>query len=127
MKKGNTETDKLIGSIAEGIFKKKGKRVVSLDLRHIENAICKYFILCHGDSTTQTAAIGESVVDVVRTEIGEKPLHREGFQQANWVLLDYGDVIVHIFLESYRELYRLEDLWADAKSEIITEDLLRTE
>jgi ribosome-associated protein len=127
MKVGNTETDKLIGSIAEGIFKKKGKRVVSLDLRDIENAICKYFILCHGESTTQTAAIGESVVDVVRTEIGEKPLHREGFQQANWVLLDYGDVIVHIFLESYRELYRLEDLWADAKSETISEDILRTE
>ena len=127
MEVSNTETNKLIGSIAEGIFKKKGKRVVSLDLRDIENAICKYFILCHGESTTQTAAIGESVVDVVRTEIGEKPIHREGFQQANWVLLDYGDVIVHIFLESYRELYRLEDLWADAKSETISEDILRTE
>jgi ribosome-associated protein len=127
MEVNNTETNKLIGSIAEGIFKKKGKRVVSLDLRDIENAICKYFILCHGESTTQTAAIGESVVDVVRTEIGEKPIHREGFQQANWVLLDYGDVIVHIFLESYRELYRLEDLWADAKSETISEDILRTE
>ncbi len=127
MKVGNTETDKLIGSIAEGIFKKKGKRVVTLDLRDVENSICKYFILCHGESTTQTAAIGESVVEVVRNEIGEKPLHKEGFQLANWVLLDYGDVIVHIFLESYRELYRLEDLWADAKSELISEDILRTE
>ena len=121
MKIGKTQTDKLVSIIAEGIFRKKGKRVVSLDLSKIENSICKYFVICHGESTTQTAAIGESVVEVVRNELGEKPFHKEGFQQANWVLLDYGDVIVHIFLESYRELYRLEDLWADAKFEAISE------
>lgn len=121
MKVGKTQTNKLVSIIAEGIFRKKGKRVVSLDLSKIENSICKYFIICHGESTTQTAAIGESVVEVVRNELGEKPFHKEGFQQANWVLLDYGDVIVHIFLESYRELYRLEDLWADAKFEAISE------
>ncbi len=124
MKVDKVQTKKLVSTIAEGIFKKKGKRVVSLDLSEIENSICKYFVICHGESTTQTAAIGESVIEVVRNEMGEKPIHREGFQQANWVLLDYGDVIVHIFLESYRELYSLEDLWADAKFETISEAIV---
>jgi len=124
MKVDKVQTKKLVSTIAEGIFKKKGKRVVSLDLSKIENSICKYFVICHGESTTQTAAIGESVIEVVRNEMGEKPIHREGFQQANWVLLDYGDVIVHIFLESYRELYSLEDLWADAKFEKISEAIV---
>ena len=124
MKVDKVQTKKLVSTIAEGIFKKKGKRVVSLDLSKIENSICKYFVICHGESTTQTAAIGESVIEVVRDELGEKPIHREGFQQANWVLLDYGDVIVHIFLESYRELYSLEDLWADAKFETISEAIV---
>ena len=124
MKVDKVQTKKLVSTIAEGIFKKKGKRVVSLDLSKIENSICKYFVICHGESTTQTAAIGESVIEVVRNEMGEKPIHREGFQQANWVLLDYGDVIVHIFLESYRELYSLEDLWADAKFETISEAIV---
>ncbi len=121
MKVGKAQTEKLVSTIAEGIFKKKGKRVVSLDLSIIENSICKYFVICHGESTTQVSAIGESVIEVVRNELSEKPIHKEGFQNANWVLLDYGDVIVHIFLESYRELYRLEDLWADAKVETISE------
>ncbi len=121
MRVGKGQTEKLVSTIAEGIFKKKGKRVVSLDLSKIENSICKYFVICHGESTTQVSAIGESVIEVVRNVLGEKPIHKEGFQQANWVLLDYGDVIVHIFLESYRELYRLEDLWADAKFEEISE------
>ena len=94
---------------------------MTLDLSKIENSICTYFIICHGESTTQTSAIGESVAEFVFKESGEKPLHREGFQNANWILLDYGDVIVHVFLESFRELYRLEDLWADAKSELINE------
>ncbi len=124
MKVDKVQTKKLVSTITEGIFKKKGKRVVSLDLSKIENSICKYFVICHGESTTQTAAIGESVIDVVRNELGERPIHKEGFQHANWVLLDYGDVIVHIFLESYRELYSLEDLWADAKFESISEAIV---
>ncbi len=115
------QTEGLVKLVIEGILKKKGKRIVTLDLSKIENSICTYFIICHGESTTQTSAIGESVAEFVFKESGEKPLHREGFQNANWILLDYGDVIVHVFLESFRELYRLEDLWADAKSELINE------
>lgn len=116
------ETERLVKLVIEGILKKKGKRIVTLDLSKIENSICTYFIICHGESNTQTSAIGESVAEFVFKESGEKPIHREGFQSANWILLDYGDVIVHVFLESYREMYRLEELWADAKSELISED-----
>jgi len=115
------QTESLVKLVIEGILKKKGKRIITLNLSEIENSICSYFIICHGESTTQISAIGESVVEVVFDKSGEKPLHKEGFENANWVLLDYGDVIVHVFLKSYRELYRLEDLWADAKSEVITE------
>ena len=119
--KKEKQTESLVKLVIEGILKKKGKRIITLNLSEIENSICSYFIICHGESTTQISAIGESVVEVVFDKSGEKPLHKEGFENANWVLLDYGDVIVHVFLKSYRELYRLEDLWADAKSEVITE------
>lgn len=115
------QTESLVKLVIEGILKKKGKRIVTLDLSDIENSICSYFVICHGDSTTQTSAIGESVAEVVFEKSGEKPLHKEGFENANWILLDYGDVIVHVFLESYRDLYRLEELWADAKLESISE------
>ena len=119
--KKEKQTESLVKLVIEGILKKKGKRIITLNLSEIENSICSYFVICHGESTTQTSAIGESVVEVVFDKSGEKPLHKEGFENANWVLLDYSDVIVHVFLESYRELYRLEDLWADAKTELITE------
>ena len=115
------QTESLVKLVLEGILKKKGKRIVTLDLSDIENSICSYFVICHGDSTTQTSAIGESVAEVVFEKSGEKPLHKEGFENANWILLDYGDVIIHVFLESYRDLYRLEELWADAKFESISE------
>ena len=115
------QTESLVKLVIEGILKKKGKRIVTLDLSEIKNSICSYFVICHCDSTTQTSAVGESVVEVVLKNSGEKPLHKEGFENANWILLDYGDVIIHVFLESYRDLYRLEDLWADAKSELISE------
>jgi len=115
------QTESLVKLVIEGILKKKGKRIVTLNLSEIENSICSYFVICHGDSTTQTSAIGESIAEVVLENSGEKPLHKEGFENANWILLDYGDVIIHVFLESYRDMYRLEELWADAKSELISE------
>ena len=115
------QTESLVKLVIEGILKKKGKRIFTLNLSEIENSICSYFVICHGDSTTQTSAIGESIAEVVLENSGEKPLHKEGFENANWILLDYGDVIIHVFLESYRDMYRLEELWADAKSELISE------
>lgn len=122
MKKSEvSQTDSLVNLAIEGIYNKLGKQVVTIDLQGIENAICRYFIICHGESTTQTSAIAESIEEVIRKKGKEKPLHREGFKNANWILLDYGDMIVHVFLESYRGLYNLEELWADGKIAYVKE------
>lgn len=108
-------TQEIVSAAIEGILKKKGKDPVSLDLTKIENSVCKYFIICHGDSNTQVEALADSVIETVREETGEKVWHKEGLSNATWVLLDYSDVVVHIFQKEYRDLYKLEELWADAK------------
>ena len=109
-----TETEALVASIIEGLHKKKGKDVVSLNLNKIETAVCKYFVICHGDSNTQVLALADSVEETVLETVGEKVWRKEGKNNATWVLLDYADVVVHIFQKSYRDFYKLEDLWADA-------------
>lgn len=114
--KKEDNTIELVNAIVEGLHKKKGNEVVSLDLTQIENSVCKYFVICHGDSDRQVEALADSVLETVREETGEKAWHKEGLEHATWVLLDYSDVVVHIFQKHYRDLYKLEDLWADAKS-----------
>jgi ribosome-associated protein len=114
MKKRSDGADVLLSSIAEGIFEKKGLNVLKIDLRKLENRITDYFVICHASSTTQVSAICDSVEDLVRARAGEKPMHIEGLDNCFWVLLDYGTVIVHIFLEEYRSFYSLESLWGDA-------------
>lgn len=113
--KEDSNTKGLIAAIIEGLHKKKGKSLVSLDLTEIENSVCKYFIICHGESNTQVEALADSVLETVHEETGEKVWHKEGLENATWVLLDYADVVVHIFQKEYRDLYKLEELWADAK------------
>jgi len=113
--KTQENTINLLGSIVEGLHKKKAKDVVSIDMTEIENSICKYFVICHGDSNTQVEALADSVLDTVREDTGEKAWHKEGLENATWVLLDYSDVVVHIFQKQYRDLYKLEELWADGK------------
>lgn len=107
----------LINSILNGIFDKQGENVVKVDMRMLGNAVCSYFVICHARSTTQVESIAESVEYSVRKETGEKPGHKEGLDNSLWVLLDYGNVVVHIFLEDQRGFYRLEELWADAEIE----------
>lgn len=114
MKKRSDEAEILLNSIVQGIFEKKGKDALKIDLRKLENRITDYFVICSAPSTTQVSAICDSVDDTVRKEIGEKPLHVEGLDNCFWVLLDYGNIVVHIFLEEYRNFYNLESLWADA-------------
>jgi len=114
MKKKSDGTEVLLGSIAEGIFEKNGMNVLKIDLRKLENRITDYFVVCHASSTTQVSALCDSVEDIVITRAGEKPMHIEGLDNCYWVLLDYGTVIVHIFLEEYRNFYSLESLWGDA-------------
>lgn len=119
MKKKSDGTDVLLGSVIKGIFEKKGQNVLKLDLTKLENRIADYFIICHGSSGTQVSAICDSVDDTVRKETLEKPLHIEGLENCFWVLLDYGSIIVHVFLEEHRNFYSLESLWADAAIEVL--------
>ena len=114
MKKRINEDEVLLGSIIKGVFGKKGQNVLKIDLRKLETRITDYFVICHAASGTQVSAICDSVEDTVRVEAREKPLHIEGLDNCFWVLLDYGSVIVHIFLEEYRNFYSLESLWSDA-------------
>jgi ribosome-associated protein len=117
MRKRSGGAEVLLGSVAKGIFEKKGHDVLKIDLRKIENSITDYFVICHGSSTTHVDSICDSVEEIVWKTTGEKPLHIEGLDNCFWVLLDYGNVVVHIFLEKYRDFYSLESLWADADIE----------
>ena len=119
MKKRSDGTAVLVESVVKGIFEKKGQNVLKVDLRKLENRITDYFIICHGSSKTQVDSISYSVEEVVRKEAGEKPLHVEGLENCFWVLIDYGDVIVHIFQEESRNFYSLESLWADAHIDVL--------
>ena len=123
MKKRSDGAEVLLNSVIKGIFEKKGKDVLKIDLQRLENRITDYFVICHGSSVTQVDSICDSVEDVVREETGEKPLHVEGLENCFWVLLDFGNVVVHIFLEQYRHFYSLESLWADASVEIMEDKL----
>lgn len=113
--KKENNTKELVNAIIEGLHKKKANNVVSLDLTKLENSVCKYFVICHGDSDKQVEALADSVLETAKEETGEKAWHKEGLDTSTWVLLDYADVVVHIFQKEYRDLYKLEELWADAK------------
>ncbi len=119
MKKRSDEANILLKSVIKGIFEKKGHNVLKIDLRKLENRIADYFVICHGTSATQVDSICDSVEDIVRKDAGEKPLHVEGLENCYWVLLDYSNVVVHIFLEEHRNFYNLESLWADAEIEVM--------
>jgi ribosome-associated protein len=123
MKKRYEGEEVLLENIVKGIFEKKGQNVLKIDLRKLETRIADYFIICHGSSTTQVDSICDSVEDTVRMGTGEKPAHVEGLEICFWVLLDYGNVIVHIFLEEHRSFYNLESLWADANIKTMTDNI----
>ncbi len=106
----------------KGIQEKKGFDICVINLSEIGNAMCDYFVICNGSSDTNVKAIAESVEEEIRKVAGEKPFHIEGLPLAEWVLLDYFDVIVHVFQEDKRAYYNLEDLWADGKIEWIDRD-----
>ena len=101
--------------IVEAIQDKKGQQIVTIDLSEVENSICDYFIICHGESTTQVGAIAESIEKKMKEKAQTRAHHVEGLQNSQWVLLDYFDILVHVFQEDYRSFYRLEELWADGK------------
>ena len=108
--------------VIKGMQEKKGRQIVSLDLRKIENAVAEYFIICHGPSRPHVEALAESVLETVAKASGDKPWHKEGMENAEWILIDYVNVVVHIFQEDVRSFFQLEKLWDDAESEHIKSD-----
>lgn len=114
-KQKQTESEILKDIIIKGILEKKGKDIISLNLTKLPNAVCNYFILCHGNTKIHVEAIAKSVEDEVIKGVRDKPWHKEGFENAEWILIDYVDVVVHIFQEHTRMFYNLEKLWADAE------------
>lgn len=115
-------TEEKKGLIVEALKEKKGRELLTIDLRKVENTICDHFIICHGDSTTQVSALSESVEKKLKEEAGIKTHHIEGLQNCQWILLDYYEILVHIFLEEQRNFYNLEELWADGEIERIEDE-----
>jgi len=107
-------TARLVDAVVQGIQEVKGKDVVHLDLRGVPNTVTDHLIICHGDSSTQVEAITGSVEKFTREKANEKPWHTEGERNGEWVLMDYVDVVVHIFHRDKRGYYALEELWGDA-------------
>ncbi|MCP4553527.1 MAG: ribosome silencing factor [Bacteroidetes bacterium] len=109
------ETSDTIDYVIAGILKKKGKEVLRLDMMKLPNSIAKYFVICHGTSKPHVEAIADSVQECVKKNTGTNVWNKEGFENAEWILIDYGDIVVHVFQEISRRHYKLEDLWADAE------------
>ncbi|KAB5486569.1 MULTISPECIES: ribosome silencing factor [Flagellimonas] len=115
MQKTKASADELIALILHGIEDVKGVDINLLDLREIENTVCDYFIICNGTSNTHVNAIVSSIQKTVSKAIQDKPWHIEGSDNAEWVLMDYVNVVVHVFQKHIREFYDIEGLWGDAK------------
>lgn len=112
-------TKVLLNNIIKAAQEKKAKNITIIDMTDMPGAICRYFVICSGNVPTQVEAIADEIEDYVRRNIKEKPLSVDGLSEARWVGMDYGTVIVHIFIPELREFYDLEHLWADAPVEIL--------
>tara|TARA_Y100001968_G_C19031642_1_gene560097 strand:+ start:137 stop:505 length:369 start_codon:yes stop_codon:yes gene_type:complete len=114
MAKKIDSTNIMLKHIINAIQEIKGKEIISLDMRNIDSAICKYFVICTGNSNTHVNAIEGKIKKSIAQDFGEKPWHIEGNNTAEWVLMDYSDIIIHIFQKKIRRFYNLEDFWGDA-------------
>ncbi len=119
MTKKVVQSDILLANIIKGIEDVKGEDINILDLREIDTAVCDYFIICNGNSNTQVNAIVNSIQKSVSKELKDKPWHVEGTDNGEWVLMDYVNIVVHVFQKQIREFYNIEGLWGDAKITII--------
>ena len=120
MTKIKVNNDVLITLIIKGLEDVKGEDIQLFDLREIENTVTDYFIICTGNSNTQVNALSQSIQKLVSKELKDKPWHIEGEANAEWILMDYVNVVVHIFQKKTREFYDIEGLWGDAKITPIT-------
>lgn len=114
----NTLVEQLTTAVVEGMEAKKAQEIVIIDLRETGNSVTDFFVICHGSSNVQIEAIARSVEETVEKMIKEKPIHAEGKANAQWILLEYFNVLVHIFSKSAREFYNIESLWADGKMKL---------
>lgn len=115
MAKKIDKTNILLENIVKAIQEVKGKEIISLDLRKIDAAICEYFVICTGSSNTHVSAIEGGIKKSIAIDVGEKPWHIEGSTRGEWVLMDYSDIVVHIFQEKIRDFYDIEGFWGDAR------------
>jgi ribosome-associated protein len=109
-----TSNKALLDTIIKGIFEKKGKEVINIDFKRLNYSICDNFVICHGDSRTQVNAIADAIEEKVKKVLNIKAGHIEGKQNAQWVLIDFIYIVVHIFQKEFRDYYKLEELWGDA-------------
>lgn len=114
--------EEIVATVVEAMDAVKGKEIVTLDLRETGTAVTDYFVICHANSKTQVDAIADKIIDQVRDKNGVKPYHIEGRDNTEWILIDFVDVVVHVFLQSMRKFYQLEELWADAEKIVNSEE-----
>lgn len=117
--KDTVSSEKLIDFVIKGIQDKKGEDIVLLNLKDIGNAVADYFVICSGNSDTQLDAIADNVEMEVSKHALQDPWNKEGYKNREWILIDYVDVVVHIFKHEIREFYSLEDMWGDAQSVVV--------
>ena len=110
-----TENEQIVNKIVEGIQERKGKEVVVVNLTRLKESPCNYFVICEGDSSVHVNAIAMSIKEYVREQINIKPYATDGFENAEWIALDYGQIIVHVFQRHVRTFYDIEHLWSDGK------------
>lgn len=121
------KTEQVVNKVIEALEDNKALQVVKIDLRKIENCFCSFFVICHGTSGTHIAGLTNAVEEKVREELDEKPYHIEGLGASRWTVLDYGDVVVHIFDKELREFYQLEEFWGDGITETIQQESFQTQ
>lgn len=114
-----TEKNALLQSIIEGIQEKKGKNISTIHLQGMPGVVCDYFVICEGNTPTQISALADSIEEIVKKNTKENPIRVHGQQRAEWIAMDYGNIIIHIFLPELRNFYNIDNLWEDAWSERI--------
>ena len=113
-KAGKDDAKNILKQVVAAMQDKKAKNIISLDLRNIVDSVSQYFVLCDAQSSTQVDAIYDNVLEIVQKNCYINPSHREGYENSEWILIDYFDVVVHVFREDIRNFYKLEELWGDA-------------
>ncbi|KAB2866068.1 MAG: ribosome silencing factor [Bacteroidales bacterium] len=114
-KKKTNNSSELLSCIIDAVQDKKGKNLISLEIGSLPNAVCNHFVICNAESTTQVNAIADNIEGKVREKLNEKVYRSAGYENSIWIVLDYVDIVVHVFQTEWRSFYKLEDLWADAK------------